>query len=70
MAGVIRRQRERGGTVIVVSHVLPEVETFCDRVAVIVGGKLAFTGPTAELTRQGGRPLEAALAELYGTPVA
>lgn len=70
MAGIVRETRERGGTVILVSHVLPEVERFCDRVGVIVGGKLAFDGPTTELTRQGSRPLDAALAELYGTPVA
>ncbi len=70
MAGIVRETRARGGTVILVSHVLPEVEAFCDRVGVIVGGRLAFHGTTAELTRQGTRPLDAALAELYGTPAA
>ena len=34
----------KGGTVMLVSHVLPEVEQLCDRVAVIVGGRLAYTG--------------------------
>ncbi|MFO0809389.1 MAG: ABC transporter ATP-binding protein [Gemmataceae bacterium] len=70
MAGIIHETRERGGTVILVSHVLPEVEKFCDRVAVIVAGRLAFTGPTSELTHRGARSLEAALAELYGAPTA
>jgi ABC-2 type transport system ATP-binding protein len=67
MAGIIRDQRARGGTVILVSHVLPEVEVLCDRVAVIVGGRLAYQGTVADL--RGGRSLDAALGELYGKPV-
>jgi ABC-2 type transport system ATP-binding protein len=73
VANLIREQRQKGGTVILVSHVLPEVEQLCDRVGVIVGGRLAFEGPVSDLTRRNGagpRPLEAALAELYGKPVA
>ena len=70
MAGNNRETRESGGTLILDSHVLPEDETYCDRDAVIDGGRQAYAGPTAELTRQGQRPLEAALTELYGTPVA
>jgi ABC-2 type transport system ATP-binding protein len=72
VAELIRGQRQKGGTVILISHVLPEVEQLCDRVGVIVGGRLAFEGPVGELTRGNGtgpRPLEAALAELYGKPV-
>jgi ABC-2 type transport system ATP-binding protein len=72
VANLIREQRQKGGTVILVSHVLPEVEQLCDRVGVIVGGRLAFEGPVTDLTRrhgEGPRPLEAALAELYGKPV-
>ena len=49
---------------------LPEVEQLCDRAAVIVGGKVAFSGTAAELTaRAKGGSLEAALTDLYkGTP--
>ena len=70
VAGLIREQRQKGGTVLLVSHVLPEVEQLCDQLAVIVGGRLAFHGAVAELTRNNGsaRPLEHALAELYGKP--
>jgi ABC-2 type transport system ATP-binding protein len=68
MAGIIRDQRAKGRTVILVSHVLPEVEKLCDRVAVLVGGRLAFTGPVADLTA--GRTIEQALAALYGKPAA
>jgi ABC-2 type transport system ATP-binding protein len=73
MAGIIREQRQKGGTVLLVSHVLPEVEQLCDRVAVIVGGRLAYEGTVAELTRRNGtapRSLEQALAELYGKSAA
>ncbi len=73
VAGLIREQRQKGGTVVLVSHVLPEVEQLCDRVAVIVGGRLAFDGTVANLTRGDGaapRTLEQALAELYGKPAA
>src|SRR5947207_511758 len=65
MAGIIREQRQKGGTVLLVSHVLPEVEQLCDRVAVIVGGRLAYQGTVAELTHRDGmarRSLEQALA--------
>jgi len=61
--------RKRGRTVLLVSHVLGEVEQICDRVGVIVAGKLVFLGKLAELTRDktkgGTRPLEQALRELY-----
>ena len=46
-----------------VSHVLPEVEQVCDRVAVLVGGKIRFAGPLAQLT--GDTTLERALERYY-----
>src|SRR5262245_40284360 len=65
---VIDRQRQKGGTVLIVSHVLPEVEQLCDRVAVIRRGELVFIGKIADLRRGADgtpRSLEQALAELY-----
>jgi ABC-2 type transport system ATP-binding protein len=72
VADLIRDQRQCGRTVVLVSHVLPEVEQLCDRVAVIVGGALAFEGTVSDLTRSDSGPqtLEQALAELYGKPAA
>ena len=73
MLGIIREQRERGRTVILVSHVLPEVEQVCDRIAVLVAGRLVFEGPVADLTRGSDgavRPFDRALADLYGAPAA
>ncbi len=62
-------QRQRGRTVVLVSHVLAEVEQVCDRVAVIVVGRLEYLGPLPDLTRdpQTGarRPLEQSLHEIY-----
>jgi ABC-2 type transport system ATP-binding protein len=65
---VIAEQRRRGRTVLLVSHVASEVEQVCDRVGVLVGGRLVFVGPVADLTRD--RRLEQALEALYekGTP--
>jgi ABC-2 type transport system ATP-binding protein len=69
LRGVIADQRRQGRSVLLVSHVLTEVEQLCDRVAVLVEGRLVFTGPLAELTHDpatgAARPLEKALQELY-----
>jgi ABC-2 type transport system ATP-binding protein len=60
---VVRAMTAAGKTVLLVSHVLPEVDELCDRAAVIVNGRLAFQGTMAEL--KGERTLEAALTKLY-----
>jgi ABC-type multidrug transport system ATPase subunit len=58
--------------VLLISHVHSEVEQLCDRVAVLVNGRLAHVGPVAELTRDpsagAARPLEQALQALYERP--
>ena len=60
---VVRGLKERGRTVLLVSHVLPEVEQLCDRIAVVSKGKLVHVGPLADLAKGGS--LETALQELY-----
>ena len=60
----VRTMKERGRTVLLVSHVLTEVEQLCDRAAVLSKGRLVHVGPLGELTA-GGRSLESALQELY-----
>jgi ABC-2 type transport system ATP-binding protein len=71
VAEVVQEQKRKGGTVILVSHVLPEVEQLCDRVAVLREGRLAQITTMAKLThRDNGAPrtLEQALKELYQAP--
>jgi ABC-2 type transport system ATP-binding protein len=71
---VVREFKAAGKTVLLVSHVMAEVEELCDRVAVLVAGRLVHDGPLADLLRDpatgGRRPLEAALRPLYETEVA
>ena len=62
---VIQEHRRKGRTVLLVSHVLPEVERLCDRVAVLAEGKLVRVAQVSELTRNRDRSLEQALQEIY-----
>lgn len=62
---VVREVRQRGGSVLLVSHVLQEIEQLCDRVAVLVGGRLVHLGPLVELTEDRSRSLERSLKDLY-----
>jgi ABC-2 type transport system ATP-binding protein len=65
---VVREVRQRGGSVLLISHVLTEIEHLCDRVAVLVGGRLVHVGPLAELTTDADgspRSLERTLKDLY-----
>ncbi len=66
----ILEQKKQGRSAILVSHVLPEVEQYCDRVAVLQEGKLVHYGAVAELTGRGvkggkTRSLEQALQGIY-----
>jgi ABC-2 type transport system ATP-binding protein len=68
---VLVEVRNRGGSVLMVSHVLAEVEHMCDRLGVLVGGKLVHVGTVESLTKPAGKPvrsLESALKELYAAP--
>ena len=69
---LVREQKKRGKTVLFVSHVLSEVEQFCDRIGVIVAGKLAYLGTLTDLLKDpksaAPRHLEAALQQYYSKP--
>jgi ABC-2 type transport system ATP-binding protein len=66
---VVREFKAAKKTVVLVSHVLPEVEELCDSVTVLVAGKVVHTGPLAALVREPAngakRSLEAALRPMY-----
>jgi ABC-2 type transport system ATP-binding protein len=73
MRQVVREFKAAGKTVILVSHVLTEVEELCDRVAVLSGGKLVHQGMLGDLLKdKTGKPrtLEVALKPLYEKGVA
>ena len=67
---VIVERRQRGFTVLLVSHVLGDVAQLCDRVGVLVEGHLVYSGTVADLVRdpKTGEPgsIETALDRLYG----
>lgn len=50
----IRKLKERGKTIIMASHDMAEVESLCDRIAILKDGKIAFNGTTDELTSEMG----------------
>jgi len=49
MRDLILAEREQGTTVLFCTHIIPDVETLCDRVAVLVGGKQVRQGSVKEL---------------------
>jgi len=49
MRDIILELKRRGKTVFFSTHILPDVEMLCDRVAVILGGKLRDVGRLGEL---------------------
>lgn len=46
----IRKLKSQGKTVILASHDMAEVETLCDRIAILNDGKIVFCGTASELT--------------------
>lgn len=50
----IRKLKKMGKTIIMASHDMAEVESLCDRIAILKDGKFAFIGTANELTRKAG----------------
>jgi ABC-2 type transport system ATP-binding protein len=57
---LLRDLRERGIAVVLSSHLLSEVELVCDRVAILVGGRIVAQGTPGELARPRGVEVETA----------
>ena len=51
----IRKLRSQGKTIVLASHDMAEVETLCDRIAILSHGKIAFCGTASELTDKVGK---------------
>lgn len=46
----IRKLKSRGKTIVLASHDMTEVETLCDRIAILNNGNIVFCGTASELT--------------------
>ena len=51
----IRKLKGKGKTIILASHDMAEVESLCDRIAILNDGNIVFLGTVAELTRKIGK---------------
>jgi len=60
MRGLLRGFADRGGTVLLSSHLLAEVEAVADRMMIIGGGRIQAQGTRAELLTASGTVVEAA----------
>jgi ABC-2 type transport system ATP-binding protein len=63
---IIQRLKQEGKTVFFSSHELGEVETVCDRVAILKDGQLRAAGTVNELVGQQGGNLEQAFLKTIG----
>ena len=59
---LILRLRDEGKTIFMNSHILSDVEMVCDRVAIIVGGRIRFTGRVEEFFGDGANEAEVILS--------
>lgn len=50
---IILELKDEGKTVFFSSHILSDVERFCDRIGIIVGGRLRLTSSVADVLQQG-----------------
>lgn len=62
LRGLLRTFADRGGTVLVATHVLAEVTQLADHVVVIAGGRLLHEGPLQEIAAAGSGLEQAYLA--------
>jgi ABC-2 type transport system ATP-binding protein len=63
---IIQRLKQEGKTVFFSSHELGEVETICDRVAILHEGKLRVEGSVADLVKEYQCDLEHAFLKIVG----
>lgn len=64
---ILRRFVDRGGSVLISSHVMALVEELCDTVGVMARGRVVAEGPLDEVC--GGRTLEETFVDLVGVTV-
>ncbi len=52
MMAILQELQRMGKTIIISSHILSELQTLCNRVAIIERGRLIYTGPVQGATKQ------------------
>jgi len=52
MMAVLQELQRMGKTIIISSHILSELQTLCNRVAIIERGKMIYSGPVTGVTQQ------------------
>ncbi len=65
----IRKLKGRGKTILLASHDMTEVESLCDRIAILAGGVIAFTGAAGELKEKVGTFYKITVRTREGTEV-
>ena len=72
MKTILRTLREMGKTVLISSHILPELSEMCDSLTILDHGKLIFSGSVEALSEKmnGNAPLEIRLRESCGADAA
>jgi ABC-2 type transport system ATP-binding protein len=63
---IIQRLKSEGKTIFFSSHELGEVETVCDRIAIINGGELKVAAPVADLVKEHQMDLERIFLKMIG----
>ena len=65
MKDILRTLRGLGKTILISSHILPELSEMCDSLTIIDHGKLVFSGPVTELAKKmrGQVPLDILLTQ-------
>ncbi len=68
MKGILRTLREMGKTVLISSHILPELSEMCDSLTILDHGRLVFSGSVGALADKmnGNAPLDIRLREGCG----
>ena len=68
MKGILRTLREMGKTVLISSHILPELAEMCDSLSILDHGELVFSGSVEALNDKmnGNAPLDIRLTEGCG----
>ncbi|MCM1539395.1 MAG: ABC transporter ATP-binding protein [bacterium] len=63
----IRQLKKKGKTLILASHDMAEVESLCDRIAILRDGNIAFVGTVEELNAQLGKRYDISVKTSTGT---